>query len=653
MNIKVKTMLLTGILFFTIVPLIVILIFSMTNTSSYSHTKTDDFANAAVKTKYASMNSFFKSEIGELSGLANIDAVKNSSTNRDEAKKVIAEYISGSENPPLDFIFTDNNGSVLYSAKDIVDETSVFSAFSDEVSQDSFFISPLHTDGNYYGTSVVYLAVKVGDSGYLWQAISGEFISALISDIVIIDSGYVALADKNGNLINYNKSIVKNDDIADKNIKEKVKDLQSTSVEAPDMTIKDVGNYRLYYSVLTNASTWTVVAILPEAEVKSFSSSATIPTLVAGVACLLACLFLGWLVILSILKPMNSMIKTMKDILHAEEGADIRFNVKTKNEFKDITESFNNLLDEVSLSQERHMTVADISDSILFEWDFQKEIMFVSENFRKRFKVDIKNATLQNGKFIDSLMDADFADLYKRDMTMLIKNKNAYSNEYLAVTRGGDPAWISVRAECVTDRLGEILRVIGVITDIDNEKKMEIKLSERASYDFLSQLYNRNTFERVFVKEIERRGMNKVAILFVDLDDFKFINDRYGHSVGDEVIKYVSDVIRAKVDDRDGFAGRFGGDEYVLCVTKKEDIDNIENICQDIIDELYQGYKPSTGGLINIMCSIGIAICPEHGEEATELIKHADAAMYFVKKNGKANYHIYVETDEESSDSFF
>lgn len=653
MNIKVKTMLITGILFFTIIPLLIILIFSTANASSYSHTKADDFANAAVKSKYASLNSFFKSEIGELNGLANIDAVKNSTSNKDEAKKIITDYINGAEDAPLDFIFTDNNGTVLYSVKDVVDEASVFSAFSDEVTQDSSFISPLHTDGVYYGTSAIYIAVKVGESGYLWQAISGESVSALISDIVIMKSGFVALSDKNGNLINYNKSIVKNDDIADKNIKEKAKTFQSTSVNAPDMTIKDVGNYRVYYSILTNAKTWSVVAILPEAEAKSFSNSYTIPTLLVGVGCLIACLLLGWLVILSVLKPMNSTIKTMKDILQADEGADIRFNVKTRNEFKGITESFNNLLDEVSLSQERHMTVADISDSILFEWDFQKEIMFVSENFRKRFKVDVKNATLQNGKFIDSLMDGDFADLYKRDMTMLLKNKNAYSNEYLTLNRSGEPAWISVRAECVTDRLGEILRVIGVITDIDNEKKMEIKLSERASYDFLSQLYNRNTFERVFVKEIERRGMNKVAILFVDLDDFKFINDRYGHSVGDEVIKYVSDVLRSKVDNRDGFAGRFGGDEYVLCITNKQDIENVENLCQDIIDELYKGYKPSTGGLINIMCSIGIAICPEHGEEPTELIKHADAAMYFVKKNGKANYHSYVDSDEESSDSFF
>lgn len=91
------------------------------------------------------------------------------------------------------------------------------------------------------------------------------------------------------------------------------------------------------------------------------------------------------------------------------------------------------------------------------------------------------------------------------------------------------------------------------MTDIDNEKKLELQLSERASYDFLSQLYNRNTFIRNLTSEIERRGTKRVAVSFIDVDDFKFINDRYGHTIGDEVIRFVADTIRTKVDDQ----GRF------------------------------------------------------------------------------------------------
>ena len=650
MNIKIKTILLVSVLIFTVIPLIVVAIFSISNLVNYSHNKTDDAANAAVKSKYSAVNYYFESTTEELKSLGELEAVKNVTSDKKSAQTALSQYMSG--NDALDYIFTDNSGNVLFSISGNVEEASVFSAFTDDVNQDAY-ISPLQTDGNYYSENVLYIAVKVQDSGYLWKAVSANHIMNVLSDTEFSKDGFISLIDKNGNIINFNEQVVKYDDISEKGIKDNVKELKVEDINDTSMTEKDAGSYHLYYRPLTFSPDWILSAIVTKSALNEYSKSAIINTSSVVVICLILCLLIGFIVVRSITKPMNSMIKTMKDILHSEKGEDIRFNIKSRNDFKAISESFNNLLDEVSLSQERHKTVADISNSILFEWDFQKEMMYVSDNFKNRFDIDITNATLQNGRFIDSLMESEFADTYKRDMTLLIKNKNAFSNEYQAKASSGEYEWISLRAECVTDRLGEILRVIGVITDIDKEKNMEIKLSERASYDFLSQLYNRNTFERVFVKELERRGMNKVAILFVDLDDFKFINDRYGHSVGDEVIKYVSDVIRSKVEGRDGFAGRFGGDEYVMCITNKDDINNIEYLSQEIIDKLYTGYRASTGVMINILCSIGIAICPEHGETAAELIKHADAAMYFVKKNGKSNYHIYVESDTESSDNYY
>ncbi len=138
--------------------------------------------------------------------------------------------------------------------------------------------------------------------------------------------------------------------------------------------------------------------------------------------------------------------------------------------------------------------------------------------------------------------------------------------------------------------------------------------------------------------------------MFLDVDDFKFINDRYGHSVGDEVIRFVADTIRTKVDERGGFAGRFGGDEFVLCYTNQEDIANLENIAMDIIDQLNNGYTTSDGMLINVKISIGIAYCPEHSDDANELLSFADTAMYFVKKNGKMNYHVYMPEDSASGE---
>ena len=329
----------------------------------------------------------------------------------------------------------------------------------------------------------------------------------------------------------------------------------------------------------------------------------------------------------------------------------MRFDVKKgKSELGVIQNSFNEFLDEVSLNSQRYRTLASLSDNMLFEWDFHKESMYVSENLLAKFDVNHETATLNNGRFLDALMSEEHAEKYKSDINTLLRNKNKLTAEYQLMAKSGANVWVSFSATCITDRVGETIRVIGVLTDIDNEKKMELQLSERASYDFLSQLYNRSTFIRMLTSELDRRGPNKIGVMFIDVDDFKFINDRYGHTIGDEVIRYVADTIRTKVDDKGGFAGRFGGDEFVLCFTDQADIANSEQIAMDIIDELYVGYTTTDGTLINVRASIGIAYCPEHTEDVNELLSFSDTAMYFVKKNGKTNYHVYVTEDSESGE---
>jgi PAS domain S-box/diguanylate cyclase (GGDEF) domain len=308
---------------------------------------------------------------------------------------------------------------------------------------------------------------------------------------------------------------------------------------------------------------------------------------------------------------------------------------------------FNEMMDESLMSEELHRTISDISDNMLFEWDFAKESMFVSDNFKEKIGLNLNGATLNNGKFLDSLMDEDDSEKYKRDMNTLFKEKGDVGGEYKIKAASGQEIWISMRARCVTDRLGEVLRVIGVLTDITSEKNATLKLAERASFDFLSQLYNRNTFEREFASELERSVGKKVAALFIDVDDFKFINDRYSHAVGDEVIRFVADVIKSKTGET-GFAGRFGGDEFVLCISDPKLVENVEVLSMDIIDDLYAGYySQSVDTTLNIKASIGIAIYPDHSTDGKELVGCADAAMYFVKKNGKANYHIFVPEDNQ------
>ena len=312
-------------------------------------------------------------------------------------------------------------------------------------------------------------------------------------------------------------------------------------------------------------------------------------------------------------------------------------------EFQVISEAFNSLLDEFYVSEDVHKTIASLSESMLFEWDLHGKTLYVSQNFRDTFDLDYEKANIFEDSFLSSLMSEVDARHFVKDMGTLNEGLREYvENEFQIKTRSNTEIWVNIKASAFTNRSGVVTKIIGVITDINNRKKSSLQLSQKASYDFLSQLYNRSTFLKELQKLLDLKRINeRYAILFIDVDDFKFINDRYGHNVGDEVIKYVSDTIKECLG-KGGIAGRFGGDEFVICLTDKEKVNHVDDFSMSIIDALYAGYKCAAAGVtLNINASVGIALVPDHGTGAEELVGAADEAMYFVKKNGKSNYHIY------------
>ena len=547
----------------------------------------------------------------------------------------------------------------MYKRQDIQGMKESFFGFEEleSYSEGSTKISKIYMNNEDYETSVFYVAKSIDADGlnnidgFAIEIIDLSKINEILSKTSYGEGkGYLSVTDGTGCVLNYEGNAVqKIDDIADSGIRDVMKSTAKPT-SAENNIDYNVGGKLGCYNYFTGASSlnWKWVSVYPA---NMAMSQITVPLAISlGTMVVLAviCALLGILITKSIVNPMNEMVKVAREI--QEGDRDKRLDIKTHNEFKDISELFNNMLDDVSMSEELHRTISDISDNMLFEWDFHKETMYVSDNFKEKFDIDPSEAQLANGKFLDKIMTEDYAEVYKRDISTLLKNRTGHSGEYQMTTKNGSLLWFSIRALCVTDRLGEPLRVIGVVTDIDSEKKLELQLSERASYDFLSQLYNRSTFERELKSEIERSAHSKVAVLFIDVDDFKFINDRFGHSVGDEVIKYVAGCIKQRVKGS-GFAGRFGGDEFVLCITDPKQIEEIESLSLDLIDELYEGYHSELANVsINVKASIGIAFYPEHGDDSNKVVAAADEAMYFVKKNGKANYHIYQPEDSEMED---
>ena len=212
--------------------------------------------------------------------------------------------------------------------------------------------------------------------------------------------------------------------------------------------------------------------------------------------------------------------------------------------------------------------------------------------------------------------------------------------QYRMVTRDGRTIWVSDDASVIKNGSGAALYWSGILSDITDRKVLEEQLKHQAFHDPLTGLANRALFvDRVehALARGERDGM-RVAVLFVDLDDFKTINDSLGHNGGDEVLVAVAGRLRECFRPGDTFA-RFGGDEFAILV-EDTSLSNATSVAYRIVDALGEPF--SIGGReVMIHASVGIEFAEAQGTRTDELLRNADVAMYVAKGKGKARYQLF------------
>lgn len=193
------------------------------------------------------------------------------------------------------------------------------------------------------------------------------------------------------------------------------------------------------------------------------------------------------------------------------------------------------------------------------------------------------------------------------------------------------PEWLSITV--LRDEGGDIDFHIGIFTDITARKQTEQVMRHYAYYDPLTNLPNRRFFGERLEQAMRyaKRNQEALAIIFVDLDHFKRINDDYGHDAGDQYLQAFSRAILKILRDTDTLS-RFGGDEFVILLTNIGNQQDAERVAKKILS---LSSVEVNGEKIDVDCSIGIAVYPEDSNKAEQLIEKADQAMYYVKRNGR------------------
>ena len=215
--------------------------------------------------------------------------------------------------------------------------------------------------------------------------------------------------------------------------------------------------------------------------------------------------------------------------------------------------------------------------------------------------------------------------------------------EIVVRTRSGQQRAVLVNARAVRNNAGADLYYEGTLQDITDRKAAEQQVQYLAYYDALTGLPNRTLFQDRLSKALAsaRRRREKLALLFLDLDDFKKINDSLGHSAGDLLLKEVAERLKRWAREQDTVA-RLGGDEFVVILTSLKDADGAA-LAADRLMKAMSAQFVIQGHVLSTSCSVGISVFPDHGRDGEALVKNADAAMYSAKELGRNNFRFFTQ----------
>lgn len=306
--------------------------------------------------------------------------------------------------------------------------------------------------------------------------------------------------------------------------------------------------------------------------------------------------------------------------------------------FHDITDEKQSQ-EQLAVSEQRYEIVLAQMQDIIFELDCQTFEIYYSPNFEKKFGYSIPPEGFPDSMFAtDIIYEEDKAPLRKKFHDIL-QGAKSMQHEYRIKKKDGSYLWVEVHATAIREPYGRLLKILGIITDIDSRKQEIIEVRKTAVLDPLTNLFNRRECIRR-IEEYIRQSQSMAAFLLVDVDDFKTINDTMGHAYGDSVLTELAAGMRTLFRQTD-IVARLGGDEFVIFMTNIQEQTNAVTKINSILN-LFQQYKRSieTSG---ISCSIGCSLYPVHGTTFSALFQKADAAMYHAKKRGKAQYYIYEE----------
>jgi len=314
---------------------------------------------------------------------------------------------------------------------------------------------------------------------------------------------------------------------------------------------------------------------------------------------------------------------------------------KQKDLLENPPEKVEELQEELELEKTKKEIISSLYNDWIYEYNVAEKKVTTISGSSAHYRVAKEGETDQHYLVLEDLHPDDRAAFVECCRGTYTSTESGYMEA--RVMLGDGYHWISLTTRVLRNRAGEAVSVIGKISDINEKKKEELRLQAQAMQDSMTGLLNRAAFHEQAEKliEVAAQGNGKTpAMLIVDIDKFKQINDKYGHLYGDTVIVSMADALKT-VFGHDAVIGRFGGDEFTVMLLHTD-----KNELEDIILQLREAYArdiAETEDGHKVTCSVGAARYGVDGTTVDELLKSADSALYYIKENGRDGYAICTE----------
>jgi diguanylate cyclase (GGDEF)-like protein/PAS domain S-box-containing protein len=286
-------------------------------------------------------------------------------------------------------------------------------------------------------------------------------------------------------------------------------------------------------------------------------------------------------------------------------------------------------------SEARYRAIVEDQTELICRFLPDGALTFVNEAYCRYFGK--KPEELIGHTFMPFISDED-QEIVRKQLTSLSPENPVVTCEHRVVAPNEEIRWQQRSDRAIFDEQGRIIEFQSVGRDITERVQVEQQLVYMATHDALTGLPNRVMFNDRLTLELAhaQRNRQKLAVMLLDLDHFKNVNDTLGHSVGDQLLQVVGERLTSLLRKSDTVA-RMGGDEFMLLFPEMTRMEDAARIAQKILEAFRKPFV-FEGHELYISTSIGIALCPDDGEDIDTLVKNADIAMYRAKEHGRNSY---------------